>query len=400
MAKALTTKSVEAMKPNLENRLEVADAGLKGLYLIIQKGGAKSWALRYRFAGKPGKLTLGQWPVMGLADARAAAAQAIEAVAMGRDPSALRKANAALLAEAADPKRIERDNLKTVIDTFMKRHAARNRGAADVAAMFRREILPALGERRIQEISKREIIEILDGIVDRGSPITANRLLAHMRTLWTWAKGRDIIIVSPLDGIKPPSPETARERVLTDQEIAWFWKACVEIGQPFGSLFQFMLLTGQRRGEAAGIVGSEVQDGIWTLPAARSKNGDEHTLPLSPHALAILYKAVPTIQNNGHFFSYTGTSALQGFSRAKNRLDVAMADVARWGHDGEKAEKIAAFTLHDLRRTAATGMAGLRFPPHVVEAVLNHRSGTRRGVAGVYNRFEYLEEKREALSAW
>jgi hypothetical protein len=195
------------------------DAGCTGLYLVVQPSGAKSWALRYRFGGKPVKATLGRWPIMTLAAARGAAAAALEQVESGIDPAAEKKAAKAEAIEAArleaDPTIAERDKVKSVIDLFMKRHASRNRRAADVANMFRRDVLPKWGDRNIHDITKRDLIDLLDGIVDRGSPITANRLLAHLRTVWTWAKGRDVIAASPFDGVKPPSPERARDRVLT-----------------------------------------------------------------------------------------------------------------------------------------------------------------------------------------
>jgi integrase len=386
MAKALTPKGVEALQPDPARRIEKPDPGLSGLYLVIQPSGAKSWALRYRFGGKPAKLTLGRWPVMGVAEARLAASKAIEAVERGEDPGLAKKAG-----KTAAPDD-DRDKFEKVVGVFMKRHAARNRRADDVAAMFRREVMKPWGSKRIQDITKRDVIDVLDAMVDRGSPVSANRLLAHLRTLFTWAKGRDILTTSPLDGIKPPSAERPRNRVLTDDEIRVFWLACDRLGQPFGSLYQFLLLTGQRLREGAEMTEREVIDGLWTIPAARTKNGDEHTVPL-PDAAKDILRGLNRIK--GPFmFTTTGESPISGFTRAKSRLDAIMAQAAGDG------VVIPPFTIHDLRRTAATGMASLRFPPHIVEAVLNHRSGTRRGVAGVYNRFDYADEKRAALEAW
>jgi len=405
MAKAFTPKSVEALQPDPDKRLELPDAGLSGLYLVVQPSGAKAWALRYRHAGKPAKLTLGRWPLMGVADARKAAAAAIEQVENGNDPAEQKKAAKAEAIEAArqaaDPTFADRDKLAAVIGLFMKRHAAHNRRAADVAAMFRRDVLPKWGDRDIHEITKRDVIDLLDAIVDRGSPITANRLLAHLRTVWTWAKGRDIITTSPFDGIKPPSPEKSRDRVLTDQEIIWFWRACEKLGQPFGHLYRLLLLTGQRLREVAEMTEGEMRGNLWIIPAARVKNGDEHSVPLSEAVSAVLGAVQRISGKAGYVFTTTGQSPVSGFTRAKGRLDKLMADIANEGRaEGIDRIEIPPFTIHDLRRTAASGMAGLRFPPHVVEAVLNHRSGTRRGVAGVYNRFDYADEKRAALEAW
>lgn len=392
MARALTTKAVENLKPDPGKRLEVPDPALAGLYLIVQPTGAKSWALRYRFDGKPAKLTLGRWPTMGVAEARAAATASLDILDHGRNPAGEKKAQAA----AADQS--DRDKVAAVIDLFLKRHASHNRRGDDVAAMFRREIMEKWGGRDIQTIAKRDVIDVLDAIVDRGSPVTANRLRAHLNTLFNWAKGRDIIQVNPLDGIKPPAPEKARDRVLTTEEIRLFWQASAGMEYPFGPLYRVLLLTGQRLREVAEMTWQEIEGDTWTLPASRSKNGDEHVVPLSPEVVAIL-QALPRI---GRFiFTTTGKSPVSGFTRAKERVDRLMTEAAnRDLPAGSDPVSIPPFTIHDLRRTAATGMAGLRFPPHVVEAVLNHRSGTRRGVAGVYNRFDYAEEKRRALEAW
>lgn len=392
MAKALTTKAIESLKADPAKRFEIPDPALAGLYLIIQPTGVKSWALRYRFDGKPAKLTLGRWPAMGVADARAAATASLDVLDHGRDPAGEKKAKAAAAIQT------DRDKVAAVIDLFLKRHASHNRRGDDVAAMFRREVRGLWDARDIQSITKRDVIDVLDGIVDRGSPVTANRLRAHLNTLFNWAKGRDIIQVNPLDGIKPPTLERARDRVLTNDEIRLFWQASMRMEYPFGPLYRVLLLTGQRLREVAEMTWQEIDGDTWTLPASRSKNGDEHVVPLSPDVVAIL-QSLPKI---GRFvFSTTGKSPISGFTRAKGRLDRLMNEAAnRDLPAGSDPVMIQGFTIHDLRRTAATGMAGLRFPPHVVEAVLNHRSGTRRGVAGVYNRFDYADEKRSALESW
>jgi integrase len=395
MARALKNLTVEKAKPDPDKRREIPDGIVPGLFLVVQPSGAKGWALRYRFAGKTAKLTLGKWPMMTLAEARTEAAETLEKIEAGQNPAQAKKAAKAAQIEAQLD---DRDQFQNVVELFLKRHASHNRRGDDVVAMFRREVMKAWGERKIFDISKRDVIEVLDGIVDRGSPVTANRLRAHLNTLFNWAKGRDIVQANPLDGIKPPAPEKPRDRVLTDDEIRLFWKSCDKLGQPFGPLFKLLLLTGQRRGEVGEMTEREIVGDVWTIPAGRSKNGDEHAITLPQAARAIL-EGVERIKGRaGYLFTTTGDSPVSGFTRAKGRLDKLMAEIASEGQP--EPVEIAPFTLHDLRRTAATGMAGLGFPPHVVEAVLNHRSGTRRGVAGVYNRFDYADEKRDALEAW
>ncbi|MGB5068183.1 MAG: site-specific integrase [Albidovulum sp.] len=393
----MTAATVDRIRPT-EKRQEIPDALCVGLYLVVQPTGRKGWQVRYRAAGVHRRMTLGAYPLLNLAAARDRARDVQRGAMDGGDPAAEVKARKAEVQAAMGD---DRDNLNAVIASFLKRHASRNRRVEDVAAMFRREIVPKWGDRDIREITKRDVVDLLDAIVDRGSPISANRLLAHMRTLWTWAKGRDIIEGSVLDGIKPPAQERPRDRVLSDQEIRLFWQACDKLGQPFGALFQVLLLTGQRRGECANMIEREIKGNVWTIPAARVKNGDEHTVPLSNPVQVILGRLHRIKGRAGYLFTTTGEAPVQGFTRAKERLEGLMAEIARVDQvEGDEGTEVPPFTLHDLRRTAATGMAGLGFPPHVVEAVLNHRSGTRRGVAGVYNRFDYAEEKRAALEAW
>ena len=390
----LTAATVDKLQPT-DRRQEIPDSLCTGLYLTVQPTGKKGWQVRYRHGGVHRRMSLGGYPMLSLADARQRSRDVLAAATEGRDPAGeVKEAKAPKTPKPDD----DRDQFENVVALFLKRHASHNRRGADVAAMFRREVLPKWGERKIHDITKRDVIAVLDAIVDRGSPITANRMRAHLNTLFNWAKGRDILQVNPLDGIKPPAPEKPRDRVLNDDEIKLFWRACDRMGQPFGPLFKLMLLTGQRRGEVGGLTEREIRGEEWTLPAARSKNGDEHTVPLTQAARALLDGMVRINSRAGYLFTTTGESPVSGFTRAKDRLDRLMGEIASEGQP--QPVELATFTLHDLRRSCATGMAGLAFPPHVVEAVLNHRSGTRRGLAGVYNRFDYAHEKRAALDAW
>jgi integrase len=398
----MTAKYVENLAPDPARRMEVPDAAMPGLYLIVQPTGAKSWALRYRHGGKPRKMTLGPFPAFGLSVARDEAAKALRLLETGTDPADARKAEQEAKAEAErQDEADERNKLENVVADFIKRHASRNRRGDDVAAILRREVLPKWGDKRVQEITRRDVIELLDAVVDRGHPIAANRLRAHLSVFFKWCRGRDIIPESPVDGTPKPADESPRERVLTEAEIRLFWQACDKIGPPFGVLYRFLLLTGQRLREAAEMTDAEVSGNEWTIPAKRAKNGQEHLVPLSEAAKATLDRMPRVIGRAGYVFSTNGTSPVSGYSRGKERLDTSMQELAnRDRPEGAEPVTIPPWTIHDLRRTAATGMASLRIAPHVVEAVLNHRSGARRGVAGIYNRADYAEEKREALEAW
>lgn len=381
MAKAFTQKSVEQFKP-ADKRREIPDALLTGLYLIVQPavtGGAKSWAVRYRHAGKPRKLTIGPFPAFDLLTARNDAKEALQLVAKGIDPAAEKRT---AKQEAASG----RDLVETIVGQFLERHAKGKKSHDEIKRMLDHDVLPAWRGRRIQDITRRDVIELMDGLVDRGVGPMTNRVFSVVRKLFNWCVGRDIIVASPFVGLRPPVAEISRDRVLTDDEIKAFWQGTETLGYPFGPLFRLMLLTGQREGEVAGMTTAELHGDLWSLPKERTKNGRPHDVPLSDEAKAIVH-ALPRMVGTKLLFTTTGKTSVSGWSRAKRTLDNKMQPEEPW-------------VLHDLRRTLATGMQRLGIPPHITEAVLNHKSGTIKGVAAVYARHDYADEKRSALAAW
>jgi integrase len=404
MAKSLTVQSIERQKPEADTRGEIPDGLLVGLYFVIQPSGARSWAVRYRYGGKPRKLTLGGYPALDLGTARERAREALQAVAAGRDPGT-EKAQANLRARDGVP---GHDLLSSHLDRFYERHVKPNntaRTAAEVMRALDKDVRSAWGERRVQDITRRDVIELLDRIVDRGKPIAANRALAYMRRFFNWLIERSVLETSPCDRVKAPAGEKDRDRILTDDEVRWLWKATEKIGYPFGPFVRLLLLTGQRRDEVAKARYREFpHPALWQIPKERTKNGIAHDVPLSLAAQEVI-AALPRIAGrNGFLFTTSGEAAISGYSNAKERLDKAMLTVARQ----EAAERglnpddveIPEWRLHDLRRTMASGMARLGHAPHVVEAVLNHTGGAISGVAAVYNRYSYAEEKARALAAW
>ncbi|NNF71649.1 MAG: DUF4102 domain-containing protein, partial [Rhodobacteraceae bacterium] len=189
MAKAFTSKTIENLKADPDRRQELPDPALSGLYMVVQPSGVKSWALRYRYAGRPKKLTLGRWPVMGLADARAAASEAIAAVELGDDPSASKKR---AKAERIEVQLSERDKVKTLFGQYAKRHLAGLKSGATVKRELERHVISEWGDRDIHEIAKRDVIDILDAIADSGRVITANRTRAYLNTFLNWCVERDV----------------------------------------------------------------------------------------------------------------------------------------------------------------------------------------------------------------
>jgi len=378
MAKQLTAVSIANARPGPQRR-EIPDAGCRGLYLVVQPSGRKSWAVRYRYDGRPKKLTLG--PALTLAAARKAAADALHELERGNDPAALKseiKATAAKLAT---------DTVEKWAAQFIELHARRKTRALTLAqyeSVLRRLVLPAWRGRTVHDIKRRDVIELLEQIAaDR--PIMANRTLGVLSKFFNWLCARDVIVASPCAGVKRPSEEHARERKLTDDEIKALWAACDAIGGMAGACVKLLLLTGQRRSEVAGMRRSEISGDVWSLPPERTKNKKPHDVPLSAQVLAIV-ESVPVIADSDYVFTL-GRAPLGHFHRSKQLIDAEMKSDAPW-------------VLHDLRRTCASGMqrVGVQLP--VIEKVLNHSSGTFRGIVGVYQRHEFAAEKRDALRRW
>src|SRR5215468_10245097 len=377
----LTVRGVEVMRPGAGRR-EIADSHMPGLYLIVQPSGARGWCVRYRHQGVSRKLTLGSYPALGLKDARALGAKALRAVAEGRDPGR----------EKAEARSARADSVDLVVEEFLERHVRRSnrtRTQEETERLFRLHILPRWRGRMISDISRRDVIEMVDRAVDRGSPVAANRALTVTKTFFNWSVARDILTASPAQGVKPPTAEKSRDRVLDDAELKLVWEAAGQIGYPFGTMTRLLIATGQRRDEVAKMRWEEVDLGrrLWTLPRERVKADRPHEVPLSTVALDIL-KAVPRLAGSPYVLTTNGAAPSSGFGKNKKKLD------------GLLPTKMAPWRLHDLRRTCASALARLAVPVHVTEAVLNHRSGVISGVTAVYQRYDFASEKAAALQTW
>jgi integrase len=378
MARGLTAKAIENAKPGSVRR-EIADEGCRGLYLVVQPTGRKSWAVRYRFQGKPRKLTLEGFP--SLAEARKAAADALHQLANGTDPAA-----AKLISEAEAQRQSAgraKDTFDVLVAQFIAQYArkkTRENTARQTEHILNKLVLSKWHRRTVHDIRRRDVIDLIEGLAE-DRPIMANRALATLSKFFNWLASRDVIAASPCAGVPRPSKERARDRVLTDEEVKSLWTACDAVGNPVGGFVKMMLLTGQRRSEVAGMRRSEIVGDVWVLPPDRTKNGRKHEVPLSPQALAII-EALPP----GDCLFGAGERVFGGYSRAKNSIDQQV--------------QLSPWTFHDLRRTMASGMAALGIALPVIERVLNHISGTFRGVLGVYQRHEYANEKRVALQRW
>jgi integrase len=437
MAKILTDVSIRNLKPGPTAR-EVACGGARGLYLWIGATGAKSFVVRYRFGGRPRKLTLGRWvppedrkdaekdaktstdpqvgDPMSLAVARKLAADAMLTKKNGRDPG-LEKRQAKQARREA-----EANTFEAVATEYMRRAAGmkfdangtvtfdrtKMRTGHDRYRVLRRQVFPSLGSVPITEIKKSDIVRLLNKIEDgelkndegeviTGGPVAADRCLALIRKILNWhAEQSDDFRPPPLK-LKPrrAASEQARDRVLNDDELRVIWKVSGEMAGPFAALLRFLLLTAARRAEAAEMTWSEVKDGDWTLPRERNKVAARAKVkdlvrPLSRAALTLL-AARPKIEGCEYVFTGDGKRPIGGYTKFKRRFDVAVLTTLR--EENPKAVPLPNWTLHDLRRTARSLMSRAGVPSEHAEQCLGHVIG---GVEGIYNRHTYHPEMQTA----
>jgi len=374
LAKILTQIGIDRLKPS-NQRQEVPDAGLRGLYLVVQPTGIKSFAIRYRHNGRPRKLTLGRFPQLSIQDARLRAREALERLSYGDDPGR----------QKDNPERFE-----AAFSIFMQRHVSQTKGTYETGRIYKHDLLPKFKGKYLSQVTRRDVIALLDDIVDRGSPIMANRVLAVLRKFFSWSVTRDLTKTSPCEGVAPPSRQTSRDRILSDPEIKVFWQACNELKYPYGTYFKFLLLSAQRRTEVSEMTFEELDSDEWVIPPHRAKNGQRHRVPISIEMRALLQS---TDRHSGYVFTVSGNHPINNLGRAASRLRKKMHAIA----EVSGSSLIEEWKPHDLRRTAASGMAKCGIFQEVIERVQNRLSGKFSGVAGIYNRYEYEKEKREAL---
>jgi integrase len=373
----LSDAYVRNVKPT-DRRVEIADAVLPGMYLLVQPSGARSWAVRYRHQGRPRKYTIGTYPTIGLATARELAREALEQVARGVDPAAAK-------AKAGGR------SFRAIVDQYIDRYArVRQKTWREAERMLRVEAVSVWGDRPLGEITRDDINQRLYAILDRGSPSTSNHAFAHLRAFFGWAVDEGYIKHSPCERIRRKAPQTPRDRTLTDDEIRVCWQAWTSQGWPGGEFQKLLLATGQRRGEVAGARWDEIDlaERLWVIPRERMKSGRAHAVPLSSMAMEI----VDRLPRTGAFL-FPGRSGgvevpISSFGQIKHRAD----DLIREG-----GRELARWTFHDLRRSCRSNMSRLRIPSEVAEAVLAH---VIPGVRGIYDRHHYLREKTEALEQW
>jgi integrase len=360
---SLTDRFILTVKPE-PMQIDYFDAKTTGLVLRVAPNAIRTWCLFYTSPkdGKRARTTLGHYPQTSLAHARTRALEAKAGLDTGTDP------------------RDVAHHAMTVADlaaSYMAQRVNGLRSAKSVEHRLAKNVLPVIGDVDLDKLHRRDILRVLDPIMSRGKKQEALAMFKHLRSMFAWAIERGYLDASPMTGVKAPAKGSVRERVLTEAETAAAWNA--DLSPTLSSLIRLCLLTGQRVGEVAGMTVSEidVKARTWTIPAERSKNGFAHVVPLSDVAFNIIKAASKT----GLIFPDAGNSACVG--KALTRA------------------KLGDWTMHDLRRTAVTGMQTLGISPIVAGYVIGHRSTTKSGITlSVYARYDYAKEKRQALDLW
>ncbi len=393
MKRDLNDAWLRTLKPPAKGRLELRDTNTKGLVLRITPTGAATWSLRTQTAdGKHTRPKLGTWPAMGISAARKAARAALASVEGGADPIKEKKD-----ARAARKAQAEALTVADALTAWQAHGTARSlrpwspRYAAEVARIARHDIEPALGKRKLGETTREDWTALVAGKA-RRAPVMAGLLYRVVSSFIGHAEAAgwvDEALLPRKGAAKLAPPPAARERVLTDAELAAIWKAADREAPKLRAFIRLLMLTAAREGELADMVAGEVdlEAGRWTIPGARTKNRQGYTLPLSPIALAELATVWPNEDPEpGHFIlGRTGGNGFRGFSKLKARLD--------------ESSQVRAWRWHDLRRTARTGMTRLGVPRDHAEAAINHISG-RSALERTYDRHDFAPEVIAALTLW
>lgn len=357
------------------------DESVSGLALRVSQGGVKSWSYVFTWGGKRARMSLGTYPATSLATARTKVASARADLETGKDPRAARRTP---------------DTLKAICEEWFKQEGKGLRTGEYRKGALERLVFPKLGERPLQEIRRSDIVRLLDRIADDSGPVMADHVLAYLRRVFNWHQARSDDFRSPIvRGMARTKPkERSRKRILADDDIRDVWAALATADVPecYPPFVKSLLLTATRRNESADMNSIEIANELWTIPGDRYKTKLDHVIPLAALARALIGDKPKGFKGNSWFiFSSTdGAKPFSGFSKAKKSLD---AEIAR-RRKAEGREPIQRWTLHDLRRTARSLMSRAKVPTDHAERCLGHVIG---GVRETYDRYEYLDEKRDAF---
>jgi integrase len=369
----LTDAAAHKRKPT-DKRVEVHDGN--GLYFVIQPTGAKSWAYRYRTDGKSRKLTLGTFPALSIAEARQNAAAAAVKVQRGVDPIIEKKRSEARATSTVN----------AMLDAFVADHVEALRSGDQVKRGFDKYVRPRIGAKSIYDLKRGDITTMLDEIKEQNGPVMADRVLAYISKAFHWQQVRDEAFRTPIvrGMAKTNASERSRKRILADDEIRDLWSALDALDGCFPKYVKTLLLTMTRRGEPAGMHTDEIDGDLWTIPAARYKNGRDHTIPITAAVRELIGEPEGLVFTNGE-------RPFSNFVRNKRALDQEIAKIRK----SEGRPPMKQWQLHDLRRTGRSLMSRAKVDADHAERCMGHVIG---GVRETYDRYEYLEEKRAAFA--
>ena len=357
------------------------DDDVPGFGLRVRDTGSRSWIYQYKIRGKTRRLVLGRATAIKPARAREIAGELHAKVRLGGDPAAEKRAQVERSSHSFGA--LARQYLSA------RRNGVQPRSLPAIERYL--EIYAAPFDKLpVDSIDRRAVAERLAAIERDSGAVTSNRVRSTLSAMFTWAMKEGLVAGNPVIGTNK-RPEQARDRVLNGKEIQLVW--CALPGNEYGKIVKLLILTGQRANEIAALRWSEIdfKANVVNLPRDRTKNGRPHTIPLAATARALLAE-VPVREGRELVFG-KGTGSFGDWSNSKKNLDAAIAE-------GRNRKPLPPWTIHDIRRSVATGMADIGIQPHIIEAVLNHVSGHKGGVAGIYNRSSYAAEKAAALARW
>jgi integrase len=388
------------VKDGQKDRL-VFDAACPGLGVRVTAKGTRTFLAQWTDPATKRKIRepLGVWGNLTIEQAREAVRARLGAVAKGIDPKAERSRR------RADAER-ERAETALTFDALIKEwdvlHLAQRRERYRIEAVRAiRHAFPDLLKRPAARITRSDAVNALDALVRNGKPTMAGRTLAYARAAYRWAEKRGKVPSNPFQGLPISTSSAARERVLSDTEVAEVWAAADTLGYPFGPFFKMLTLTLQRRANVASMRWSELASDLsmWTIPGPVMKGGRPHDVHLSAAAQAIL-REIPRVQGCDFAFSTTGNTPISGISKAKVMLDAAVIAARTERAAGKKPSPLTSWRLHDLRRTGVSVLARLGFDSIVADKLLAHQPAKLLGVAAVYQRHDFARERAAALDSW
>jgi len=367
--------------PSGKNEIIVFDSGVSGFGVRLRAGGHRSYVFQYKLGAKHRRVSLGSVAALDFGAARETAKDLYAQVRLGRDPAGERQQTRAKAGET----------FEAAVAQYLDhaRRALRPRTFWDVEHHLTKHAKP-LHRLQLEKIGRRDIASCIAAVRTKAGPIAGNRVRTSLSGLFSWAMGEGLAETNPVVGTTRIE-EKSRDRVLSPDELRLIWNA-LPPDSDYSDILKLLALTGARSGEISGLRRDELRDGTILLPAARTKNHREHLLPLSAPAGAIVAAALDRHDDKRNLVFGRGTGPFSGWSNCKEALDRRIANMT--------GKPLAPWRVHDLRRSFATHAAGIGIQPHIIEAVLNHVSGHKGGVAGIYNRATYEPEKRTALDRW